>query len=463
MNPEWPDQASRERALRRSSLSRAARLPAFTLMAALAGCTTPSSEESLAGRNERVVGDSAFAGDDRLANVSQRDKSLWEYRYALGDIRDSDYEEAARLLDDALARLEGIVGNSDADARRSRSLFSAESVKPFVGEPYERAMAWYYRGLLYWKAGEIDNARASFRSAEFADSVADETGNRGDYVLFDYLDGLASTRLAADGSDAFARAQERTTHELPPYDQVGNVLVFVDFGVGPRKVAGGDYGEKLQFRPGPTRAHSARLSVAGQTLDFIPWDDLQFQATTRGDRVMDYILGNKAVFKEGADAFGDVALVGAQIAADNIYRKKEEPRREEPPKPARRDVSRRNTRQPDPPAEKPEGKKPPEKQEAAEVEKNENAERAAFALGVVGILSKIAAAATIPTADTRTWDNLPQYLSFGSLDLPPGDYEATLEFFDASERPIDSLTRHPAIRVDGTGRDSIVILSEHLR
>jgi hypothetical protein len=30
----------------------------------------------------------------------------------------------------------------------------------FIGEPYERAMAYYYRGLLYWRDGEIDNARA---------------------------------------------------------------------------------------------------------------------------------------------------------------------------------------------------------------------------------------------------------------------------------------------------------------
>ena len=51
------------------------------------------------------------------------------------------------------------------------------------------------------------------------------------------------------------------------------------------------------------------------------YDDLGFQATTRGGRVMDYILGNKAAFKATADAAGDIALAGSAIAHDESRRK----------------------------------------------------------------------------------------------------------------------------------------------
>jgi hypothetical protein len=51
------------------------------------------------------------------------------------------------------------------------------------------------------------------------------------------------------------------------------------------------------------------------------YDDLGYQATTRGGRVMDHILGNKAVFKAGADVAGDVALTGAVIASDQARRR----------------------------------------------------------------------------------------------------------------------------------------------
>ena len=38
------------------------------------------------------------------------------------------------------------------------SLFHPESSKVFIGEPYERAMAYYYRAILYWRDGQPDNA-----------------------------------------------------------------------------------------------------------------------------------------------------------------------------------------------------------------------------------------------------------------------------------------------------------------
>lgn len=108
----------------------------------------------------------------------------------------------------------------------------------------------------------------------------------------------------------------------------------------------------------------------GRTIVPLPaYDDLGFQATTRGGRVMDHILGRKAVFKAATNAAADVAFAGSVIAADEAHRREQL------------------------------GKE------------SGGAESAAVGLGVLGILGKVVSSATRAEADTRQWDNLPQRLS----------------------------------------------------
>lgn len=210
------------------------------------------------------------------------------------------------------------------------------------------------------------------------------------------------------------------------------MLCFLEFGHGPQKVAAGQYGEQLKFRVSQSRVRSAALSFGDQNVHFTPWDNLNFQAVTRGGRVMDYVLGNKAVFKRGADVVGDVALAGSAIAADNVYKEK------------RRTVTDERGRE----------------HTVTEVEKDQGNENLALGLGLIGVASKIFSAATETRADTRTWDNLPQYLSFGAIHLPPGEHPAILQFFDADGRAIEDLTRRLTVTVADPARDTVVILSE---
>src|SRR5260370_34748150 len=104
------------------------------------------------------------------------------------------FAEAKQLLDDALARIEGVFGK-DESARKSRGYFAAEAKKTFIGEPYERVMAYYLRGILYWMDGEPDNARASFPSGEIHVSDTAAKKEASSYVLLCLLAGLASLPL----------------------------------------------------------------------------------------------------------------------------------------------------------------------------------------------------------------------------------------------------------------------------
>jgi hypothetical protein len=391
--------------------SRRCRIAVWLLpLLCLGGCAT-------APRTSIVyTGDPVIDGNAQLAVARPQDRVMWDYRIAASALRVGNFEEAKARLDDAILNIGGIINNS-ADAARARGLFSGENAKVFIGEPYERVMAYYYRGMLYWRDGQPDNARACFRTAQFIDSDAQAAEYGSDYVLLDYLDGFASAKLAADGSEALKRARAKSTGSgLPDFNRAANVLVFAEYGIGPRKYAGGEYGEQLRFMTNNSPAHSAKLIVADQQVSLPAYDDLNFQATTRGGRVMDHILGNKAVFKRTSDTVGDVALLGGVIAADNIRR--------------------------------------------YDGTKRHDAENAAIALGAIGLISKIASAATTPRADVRMWNNLPQRLSFAAVKLPAGQHPATLEFYDANGGKLVALTQQFTIVVDDASRDTVVFLSE---
>jgi hypothetical protein len=386
----------------------------------LAGCVSQPDDPPARGKRRAAP----TAADRRIPEVPERDRVLYDYRAAATALRAGQYDVARTRLDDAIARIGGIIAN-DADAARARSLFAAESSKVFIGEPYERVMAYYYRGLLYWRDGEPDNARACFRSGLVIDGGTAEEKFDADYVLLDYLDGLASVKLQADGGDAWARAQAHAGNRfsLPPYNPAANVLVFAEYGYGPRKYAAGPYGEQLRFHAEDSPTRSARLLLHdGRMIVPLPaYDDLGYQATTRGGRVMDHILGNKAVFKAGADVAGDVALAGAAIAHDQARRRERK------------------------------GKD------------GDDAEATAFGLGILGVISKIASAATRSEADTRQWNNLPQRLSFAALKLAPGAYAGRLEFLDREGNVLGARTRQVTISVAAGDRDTVVILSELTR
>lgn len=376
------------------------------VLACLGGCAAPR-----AGR--AVVTD-----DPKLYGIREEDRVLWQYRLALRSMRAGRDEEAKARFDDAIRLMGGIIADSE-QARRARGLWASESDKLFIGEPYERAMAYFYRGILYWKDGEADNARACFRSAEFVDSEAEGAEHRGDYALFDYLDGYATAMLGGDGSDAHARAEASYKAPLPAYDPGANLLVFADWGQGPRKIAGGERGEELRFAPVESRARRALLTALGKNVSLPPWDDLYWQARTRGGRLMDHVLGNKAIFQENAENVGDAAMVGSAISADRSRRKRREG------------------------------------------ESGEGSEDTAVALAAVGILGKAAAAATDPRADTRAWDNLPRYVGFGAIRLPPGEHSARIQFLDSEGHAIEGRTQYVLIQVpEPGGRPAIVYVSE---
>jgi hypothetical protein len=353
----------------------------------------------------------AVAGCSSLSPEEQarRDKTLHEYRSAADAMRHGDFGSAKTALDDAVTTLGGLTAG-DKTAREARSYFKEESRKNFRGEPYERVMAFYYRGILYWMDGEPDNARACFRSAAIQDADPEQHTYESDYVLLDYLDALATVKTGGDGFDAFNRSLKNARGpKPPPVDAKANVLFFVEMGKGPGKYASGDHGKKLMFSAGSSSAISAAITVDLASVATAPaYDDLTYQATTRGGRVMDHILAGKAVFKNTADAVGNAAIIGGAGALL---------------------LSRNNT-----------------------------GREVGAGLLAAGLISKVLSAATTPEADTRAWDNLPNYLGFAAITAAPGRHDAVVEF----KSPSGAVTLRRDVSFDvANGHDTVIFLTDH--
>ena len=323
----------------------------------------------------------------------KRNKVLNNMRVGLANLELGNTGLSSQSFDEALLGIETIYANEDK-AEKARSLWFKEKVKDFKGEPYERAMAYYYRGVLYLIEGDYENARASFKGGMLQDAFAEEDQNRADFAVLAFLDGWSSFCLGDKSlaDDAFEEALEHNAALARPAES-HNLLLIAETGGAPRKAAERDSKEKLTFSRGETQLvekvvfnHGEQKHVA------IPSEDIFQQASTRGGRPVDFILDGKAQFKETADVVGDVMLtagattmaVGAQGGSDEAV-------------------------------------------------------LAGAALMLGGLISKGVSSATAADADARYWDNLPDKIFLGTLEYS-GQDDVTARFLDEESGVIDRNT-----------------------
>ncbi|MEQ8820627.1 MAG: tetratricopeptide repeat protein [Sumerlaeia bacterium] len=351
---------------------------------------------------------------------------------AVAAMRAGDRELAKTALDEAIVLIEAIWADTP-QARRARSLFFAEKSKVFKGDPHERAMVFYYRGVLYMQDGEWDNARACFRSAILQDAFAEEYQQRGDWAIFDWLIGVCEVQLGNPdaAADAFARAQrafstfperyrnlalfhstEFSAQRVPPKGTVlkplapeDNLLVLVQLGKAPRKMAAGRYGEYLTYKPGYGAWNQPVVKVGGKAVGRpLVTDSVLYQAITRGGRELDALLGRKAVFKGSTEEFAAVSMVaGAGLLDEGLSHN------------------------------------------------NDDQAVAGAAILAAGFLSQAISEGVRPEADTRAWSTLPDGLGLFFGRLQPGAQTVAVDYGEG--RAAETL------RIPVPGRELRVLLA----
>lgn len=249
-------------------------------------------------------------------------------KLGLAAIEAGEWSVAESAFDAALTRIETIF-SEDAAAAGARSNWENETFKDYKGEPYERAMAYYYRGLLYLREGDFENASASFRAGEYQDTMSSEAQHRSDFGVLSYLAGWAA-RCNGDESvaaDQFDAARDAGFTVPATGDRT---LVLAESGRAPIKQRFGIRQQFLTysvpFSTDDTLVPEVRL--ADDAIELDTSTSIFLQAATRGQRGMDAILAGKVRHGKSIDLTvqlaGFIPLLGplAVLATNShVYKK----------------------------------------------------------------------------------------------------------------------------------------------
>lgn len=255
-----------------------------------------------------LIGAPAAAVSSGAASYVQKLQAEGEHNWVLNQMEigartlwSGDADTAASAFDDAIRKIE-LVFSGDPNAVKARSVWHEEGAKSFKGEPYERAMVYYYRGLCYLKKADYENARAAFRQGQMQDAFAEEEQNQADFGILLFLEAWAS-HLNGDNDlrdEALGRLKGIRAG-FPGIEEGDDTLVLVETGTAPRKLGDGLDHSYFVFRRGKGfKENRAEIALGETRMPLYPIEDIYFQATTRGGREIDKILKGKAEFRQTA-------------------------------------------------------------------------------------------------------------------------------------------------------------------
>jgi tetratricopeptide (TPR) repeat protein len=297
------------------------------LVLLIGGCGTTQEEK----KAERAIGDYE-AGDyalaakklQPLADKTDENFALNNLRLGSADLARYDLQGAQDAFLKAYEVLNSFGVNNGG--RSLGAVLVDEKIKVWRGEPFERAMANFYLGLIYYMQHDYNNARAAFENALFKLKDYDQKSDDKDqfreadsnFVIATIMLGRCWQHL---GRDDLARAQfdavikERPDLEpLANYDRnaESNLLLVVEYGHGPYRKTNAD-GSILGFAPKPDEVGaipSPYVQVDGLWVNPHPFHeaplDLLAMAQDRKWQSIDTIRAVKSAVGTGLLAAGAV-------------------------------------------------------------------------------------------------------------------------------------------------------------
>lgn len=337
---------------------------------------------------------------ERLHAEGKRNMVLNLMEVGTAAFQEGDYRTAEDAFDSALIEIETVYAANES-ATKARSLWYSEGAKDFKGEPYERVMAYYYRGLLDLRKGDFDNAQAAFETGLQQDAFAEEEQNSADFALMSYLKGWSFQQLGdlTKADEYYKEVQRLRPSTVLPKDK-HNTLIIVETGKSPRKLSDGVGHYELLYRRGK-RLKQEYAKIDGNAPNLT--ESIYFQASSRGGRPVDSIIEGKVSFKSQAASTGEVL---SDVGSTAMH--------------------------------------------VSALGGSSGMQNAGLAIGAVGLFSTMAAVNARTEADTRYWSNLPDrvhvyttYIDYGKQ--PDNTVEITVS--DKQGKPLPELTQRVPVKI----------------
>ena len=384
-------------------------LVSAVLLAACATGPTEYGERALTAQQQQVVTDKPAGLRPLYRDLFQqgrRNEVLNLMEIGVKAFRLGHHRIAKTVLDRAIANIESVYADNEA-ARKARSLWYEEGEKDFKGEPYERSMVYFYRGLLFLREADYGNARASFLSGLLQDAFAEEEQHTADFASLVFLAGWAAK---LHGKDKLAKEHFAEYRQLRPDGPVpnggDNVLVVAETGTSPRKLADGVGHYELVYRRGKGFSEQrARIQLDQERRELYPVEDVFFQASTRGGRTVDRIIEGQVKFKKRTEK------VGSNLTA----------------------VSDNNLLA------------------GAAAASGGAVAAGAGLLTAIGVASQGLSARSKTRADTRYWHRLPDTVHVQTLHRPDTPDALRVEFLDEQHSKVPELTNRANVHFDQQG------------
>jgi tetratricopeptide (TPR) repeat protein len=279
-----------------------------------------------------------------LAGKADKNVILNSMRLGMASLADGDEDEAERALLRAYSYLIG--GKINEDDRKLGATLIVEDIKVWTGDPYEKAMSFYYLAVLSMMRGEWDNARAAIRNALFRLRAFDVPAGEGQtgmaevagaaaqadadpqeisrevqsqFALGYLIAGLCEVQLGTpdEAKPHFDRVRELNSDLAPLVDALAgdqfDTLLLIDYGRGPRKVSYGPDNALVMHVPDGRRRTPPSLAVTvdGQVVEPATarpavdlWTLSQFPQWWSLESI-----------RKAKSAIGNFLLVGGSIAA----------------------------------------------------------------------------------------------------------------------------------------------------
>ncbi|MBI3825969.1 MAG: hypothetical protein HY294_08235 [Candidatus Rokubacteria bacterium] len=266
----------------------------------LAGCAQPvrypinafyqyDYDDAVKGYRATVV----QARQKDMRNVVLADVHLAAASFAAGDYYDTleSLHRAQKIMEDVeYGKDEGQV-----------AMVASHTLRVFKGEPYERALAFTYMGLIYYRRGDWENARAAFNLALLADrgSKGDNEEYRDDFGLAHYMIGRTYLKLnEADNArisfDKVAKYEKNPALAAPERLKGTNATFIIELGCGPYKLPDPVVGSVDTIHQCRYPDRSAEILLDGQSLGrSARLVDMNYQAKTSGTSTRDTVQAVK--------------------------------------------------------------------------------------------------------------------------------------------------------------------------